>query len=282
MGRRGGEKADVFKERNEARRGRRGERESREGGAGGGSGGLWTGHVTSVEAAEASLSQLCLFGGRDSPAQKRRLGKDQPCALPSSGRPTRARMAVAPLLPLPPCPPPTPVSQAAHAPSPCTDNSTSAPAVPASLVAWQAKRPAWPSSTWSMCSVAPREATCTPASSSAGRPFCSHLRRVGTGQPEARQVRLAGTSLARRPASYSGEGEGSPIPTDPPARAPPAPTPALASAAPYALESGRWGARGLAGKFQGLSQEGGHLAQAFSHQELRGHCGQDPPSGVWS
>jgi hypothetical protein len=40
-----------------------------------------------------------------------------------------------------------------------------------------------------MCSAVPCESTCTPASSSAGRPFCSHLGWVGrgTGQPERRE-----------------------------------------------------------------------------------------------
>lgn len=53
----------------------------------------------------------------------------------------------------------------------------------------------------------------------------------------------------------------SPIPTNSPSmQSLPAPTPALASTAPYALESRHGGARGLAGKFQGLSHEGGHLA----------------------
>ena len=64
---------------------------------------------------------------------------------------------------------------------PCTETSTSAPAVPASLVAWQAKRPEWFSSTWLMCSRVPCEASCTPTSSSAGRPFCNHLRWTERG-----------------------------------------------------------------------------------------------------
>lgn len=70
---------------------------------------------------------------------------------------------------------------------PCTETSTSAPAVPASLVAWQAKRPEWFSSTWLMCSMVPCEASCTPASSSAGRPFCNHLTWMerGSGHFEA-------------------------------------------------------------------------------------------------
>lgn len=66
-----------------------------------------------------------------------------------------------------------------HRDSPCTDSSTSAPAVPASFVARQEKRPACSGFTGSMCNVAPCEAICTPGSSSAGRPFCSHLVWVG-------------------------------------------------------------------------------------------------------
>lgn len=122
--------------------------------------------------------------------------------------------------------------QNARLPSPCTDNSTSAPAVPASLVAWQAKRPAWSSSTWSMRSVVPCEVSCTPASSSAGRPFCSQLRCVGrgTGQPEAREGRrnrtgqearqhLSPVLTSRAPWPLSCSWEGKHLPSPPTSKA---------------------------------------------------------------
>lgn len=50
----------------------------------------------------------------------------------------------------------------------------------------------------------------------------------------------------------------------------------------HPIRTGSWalGSPAWAGKVQGLSHEGGHLAQAFSHQEPR-NCRQEPPLGVW-
>lgn len=91
------------------------------------------------------------------------------------------------------------------------------------------------------------------------------------GLPAPLAPRASSTLLGRGSVSC-------PPPTPQSTRSLPAcPRPSPSPTSPYALDSGHRRARGLAGKIQGLSHEGGHLAQAFGHQELWGHCRQDPP-----